>query len=103
MLLIFLLIAVLLIVVMLWIVMTRMVARMRRLEDLLGGVAEEKEEPATTKKDLRRIARSEFDQFLEEDGKRRMLKKSEQAAAFREWRRERGLTWNAEKTAESSD
>lgn len=100
---IFLLIALVLMVGMVWIVVTRIVARMRRLEDLLGGVTEEKEDLATTKKDLRRIARSEFDQFLEEDGKRRLLKKSEQAAAFREWRRQRGITWNAEKTAESSD
>ncbi len=95
---IFLLVALLLSVGMVWIVMTRMVKRMRRLEELMGGVAEEKEEPAVPKKELRRLARSEFEQFLEEDGKRRMLKKSEQAAAFREWRRQRGLTWNAEKS-----
>jgi Na+-transporting methylmalonyl-CoA/oxaloacetate decarboxylase gamma subunit len=39
---------------------------------------------------------SEFEEFLAQDGQRRMLSKREQAAAFREWRRQRGLTWKAD-------
>lgn len=36
---------------------------------------------------------SEFEKFLQEDGTRRMLSKREQAAAFRDWRKQRGVTW----------
>lgn len=84
---------------MVWIAVTRVLARLRKIENLLGGgVVEEAEAAKPSRKELRRLARSEFEQFLEEDGKRRLLKKSEQSAAFREWRRQRGLTWKTEKS-----
>ena len=35
-----------------------------------------------------------FEEFLKEDPTRLMLSKSEQAAAFRKWRSEKGLNWS---------
>jgi len=35
-----------------------------------------------------------FDRFLAEDPARQQLGKKEQAAAYRVWRKEQGLTWN---------
>lgn len=37
---------------------------------------------------------TDFEQFLAEDSTRLSLGKKEQAAAFRAWRKQRGLTWN---------
>jgi len=38
---------------------------------------------------------SDFDRFLAEDPARQQLSKKEQSAAYRAWRKEHGLTWNA--------
>ena len=38
---------------------------------------------------------SVFDQFLAEDPARLKLSKTEQFAAYREWKKERGLTWSS--------
>lgn len=37
----------------------------------------------------------DYERFLAEDAKRLLLGKKEQAAAYRAWRKENGLTWNA--------
>jgi len=37
---------------------------------------------------------SPFDEFLAEDPSRLALKKSEQAAAYREWRKQKGMNWS---------
>ena len=38
---------------------------------------------------------SAFDQFLAEDSERLALSKSEQFAAYREWRKEKGMNWSS--------
>ena len=38
---------------------------------------------------------SAFDEFLAEDPQRLSLPKSEQFAAYREWRKEKGMTWSS--------
>ena len=38
---------------------------------------------------------SDFERFLAEDPQRQLLAKKEQAAAYRTWRKQNGLTWNA--------
>lgn len=38
---------------------------------------------------------TDFDRFLAEDPNRQLLAKKEQAAAYREWRKQHGLTWSA--------
>lgn len=38
--------------------------------------------------------RSQFKAFLSEDPSRIALSKSEQSAAFREWRRQKGMSWS---------
>ena len=38
---------------------------------------------------------SAFDQFLAEDPERLVLSKSEQFAAYREWRKEKGMNWSS--------
>lgn len=37
----------------------------------------------------------DFERFLAEDRKRMLMGKKEQAAAYRAWRKENGLTWKA--------
>ena len=37
---------------------------------------------------------SAFDQFLAEDPKRLSLSKTEQFAAYREWRKDKGMNWS---------
>lgn len=39
--------------------------------------------------------RKEFEEFLAEDESRRELPKKEQFAAYRAWRKDRGLTWGS--------
>ena len=38
---------------------------------------------------------SDFERFLAEDPERQFLPKKEQAAAFRDWRKQHGLTWKS--------
>lgn len=48
------------------------------------------------KKEKLKSEQSEFDEFIREDGSRLTLTKREQSAAFREWRRQRGVTWGTD-------
>ena len=48
------------------------------------------------KKEKLKSEQSEFDEFISEDGSRLTLTKREQSAAFREWRRQRGVTWGTD-------
>lgn len=51
---------------------------------------------AAPKKEKSKNEQSEFDEFIREDGSRVTLTKREQSAAFREWRRQRGVTWGVD-------
>jgi len=51
--------------------------------------------PDPTPEDAASTSISDFDRFLAEDPTRHQLAKNEQATAYRAWRKERGLTWNA--------
>jgi hypothetical protein len=73
----------------------RMVSGMRRIERLLEGSHAVQEEAAADRREAKQEKQSEFEDFLNEDGKRRMLSKREQAEAFRVWRRQQGKTWGA--------
>ena len=79
----------------------RVASRLRRIEQRLIDTHGPVEEALPVKKESVPRKRSEFEQFLLEDGKRRMLTKREQSAAFREWRREKGKTWNSSEKSES--
>lgn len=75
----------------------RMSSRLRRLEALLAGQQMQERETAIPKRsESQKKEESDFDKFIAEDGTRRLLSKREQAAAFREWRRQRGITWGAD-------
>ena len=68
--------------------------RLNRLEFRNASLQEDvTAEVATVTKTSSREEASEFEKFLEEDGTRRMLSKREQAADFRDWRKQRGVTW----------
>lgn len=89
----------LLLVFMVFLIVIRISSRLRRIEILMresqGAVAE----LAVNKRDNPKTEKSEYEEFLREDGTRRLLSKREQSAAFREWRRLRGKTWNANEGA----
>lgn len=63
-----------------------------RLEFRLHQQAERKEGAAHTAE--AEAKESAFQAFLAEDPQRLSLSKSEQFAAFREWRREKGMNWS---------
>jgi hypothetical protein len=44
-----------------------------------------------------------FDQFLAEDPKRKLMKKSESSEAFRVWRKEHGMTWQKHESEEDAE
>lgn len=78
-------------------IVLRMSARLRRVEALLPSTqSNERDVVATKRTENQKKEQSDFDKFIAEDGTRRLLSKREQAAAFREWRRQRGITWGAD-------
>ena len=85
----------LLLVFCVFLIVLRISARLRRLEQFILESREIAEDVMPLKRDPIKTEKSEFEEFLNEDGKRRLLTKREQSAAFREWRRQRGKTWNA--------
>ena len=87
-----------LLLLLLLLVALRMATRLARIERLLeeggAGSAGEpvvRDEPAHSSEAQRR----EFEEFLAEDGSRRAMPKKEQFAAYRSWRKARGLTWGS--------
>ena len=68
---------------------------------ILARIARSLEQPsiksnrAPTVETAGRTPQSDFDRFLVEDPSRQQLAKKEQAAAYRAWRKQNGLTWNA--------
>jgi hypothetical protein len=75
----------------------KMMSRLLKIErHIYSGLDTEMNDVPRSKVMEKKSNHSEFEEFLEQDGQRRMLSKREQAAAFREWRRERGLTWKAD-------
>lgn len=89
--LIVLLVLLVLVLLLQFIVLSRL-GKMARWLKLQGGGQEE----VRVVKDRTQEAskgNSLFDQFIAEDRKRLMLSKREQAAAFRDWRKARGVTW----------
>ena len=75
-----------------------LVFRLSRKIDRLGSPARRLEEPRETRADAPTAAETSpggaFEEFLNEDPARRELTKSEQFAAFRQWRHEKGMNWS---------
>ncbi len=57
--------------------------------------AEPASSPSTSSHQSAQGKTSDFDLFLAEDPSRQSLGKKEQSAAYRVWRKARGLTWNS--------
>ena len=85
----------LLLVFCVFLIVIRISSRLRRLEQVMRDARGAEEEIAVVKREPIKNEKSEYEEFLNEDPKRRLLTKREQSAAFREWRRQRGKTWNA--------
>lgn len=68
--------------------------RLRRIETRLGQAAAGGVERDRLPDEPDPTAGGAFDEFLKEDPARRRLTKSEQFAAYRRWRQERGLNWS---------
>lgn len=85
----------LLLVFVVFLVVIRISSRLRRIEQLMRESPNNGSEPVMSKREPVKTENSEYEEFLREDGRRRLLSKREQSAAFREWRRQRGKTWNA--------
>jgi hypothetical protein len=72
----------------------RISSRLARIERLLRHQTPDVEAAAARHDESRRLS-PEFEQFLTEEPARRELPKSEQFAAYRRWRKERGLSWGS--------
>jgi hypothetical protein len=77
------------------------VVQLGRIVSLLKAAAKvpvtRPEEPAVRDlgelKQAERVRNRHFEEFLAEDPSREEMSKSEQSAAFRQWRQDRGFTW----------
>ncbi len=77
-------------------VATRISGHLARIEHLLGRQLDVEEAQVMIK--AQRSTRSsvgDFERFLAEDTARRTMPKKEQFAAYRAWRKERGLSWGS--------
>ncbi len=90
----------LLLVFVVFLIVIRISSRLRRIEQLMRENQSSVGEPVTGKREATRAETSEYEEFLREDGRRRLLSKREQSAAFRDWRRLRGKTWSATDAAQ---
>ena len=72
----------------------RMLARLARIEARISQVSLPVEASGQDPASVQPSPGGWFESFLEEDPSRRSLPKSEQFAAFRKWRKEKGLSWS---------
>ena len=68
--------------------------RLCRLERWLVEVESRRESTVSELAAGERAAGGAFEEFLNEEPKRRMLPKNEQFAEYRRWRQEKGLNWS---------
>ena len=92
---------ILLLLFVVFLVVLRISSRLRSIERFMQESRAAKEEEVAEKREIQQRKQTQFDEFLNEDGKRRMLSKREQAEAFRQWRRDHGKTWGADEGAGS--
>ena len=69
-------------------------ARLRRIENLILVESERPPAKETVPSSAETSAGGAFEMFLDEEPARRMLSKSEQFAAYRQWRQEKGMNWS---------
>lgn len=69
--------------------------RLRRLEQRIAEQQLRHDTVESTMAAVETTAGGTFESFLKEDPARRQLSKSEQFAAYRRWRQERGMNWRA--------
>lgn len=69
-------------------------ARLRRIENLIIAESERPLSRETAPSPAETLAGGAFEMFLDEEPARRMLSKSEQFAAYRQWRQEKGMNWS---------
>ncbi len=86
-------------VLIIWTGQLRLGSRLKKIEQQMfktggagGRTAQAEEERKADEKEQYLF----FQEFLDEDPQRQDLPKKEQFAAFRKWRREKGLNWNSE-------
>lgn len=68
--------------------------RLRRIEHALVEAENRRESAVSDLAAVERVAGGAFEEFLNEEPKRRMLPKNEQFAEYRRWRQEKGLNWS---------
>ncbi len=79
----------------------RISSRMAKIERLIESGATGSPEPSlelvgrSDPAEGTEAQRKEFEEFLKEDKSRRELPKKKQFAAYRAWRKDRGLTWGS--------
>jgi hypothetical protein len=69
-------------------------ARLRRIENLILVESDRPLSRETVPSPAETSAGGAFEMFLDEEPARRMLSKSEQFAAYRQWRQEKGMNWS---------
>ena len=75
-------------------VLFRISSRVHRIENLLGQPSGRSETTDGSPSVAETSPGGAFEIFLNEDPARRTLTKSEQFAAYRQWRQEKGMNWS---------
>jgi hypothetical protein len=73
----------------------RMAGRLARIERQLTELAHRPDSENSPPSQAETQTGGAFETFLSEEPARRLLTKSEQFAAYRQWRQEKGLNWSA--------
>jgi HAMP domain-containing protein len=72
----------------------RISRRLTRIEHLLENISSRPDEEIPQPSADETSPGGAFETFLSEDPARRLLPKSEQFAAYRKWRQEKGMNWS---------
>ena len=73
----------------------RISRRLARIEQRLDHMANRPDEEISQPSVAETSPGGAFETFISEDPARRLLPKSEQFAAYRKWRQEKGMNWSA--------
>jgi biopolymer transport protein ExbB/TolQ len=94
-----------LVVLMQWLVMMRISRVERMLRSLAAAQAEESVSKAPEREYSQQKSHGQglFEQFLAEDPERQRLTKREASEAFRDWRKQQGMTWQSTETEEGAE
>ena len=84
----------LILIILLLLLVLRLSSKVQRIQATLAALSQSNPGPVTQTQH-ERTSGGAFDEFLNEDSVRREMSKGEQFTAFRQWRKDKGMSWSA--------